>query len=113
MKLFMCMNVLVLALLGTISVAEARGGGYGSHFHGRGWHGGSVPHYHNHGYHGYYPNNYYYGRGWGGYGWSGINLWPGYYTGGPVGYYNTPVRCYYKVICKHKNQCHRQKICRR
>lgn len=116
MKLYLGLSVVALGVLGASMIAEARGGGHGAHFNGGGWRGGLVPHHYYGGVgrgYGYYRNNYY-GGGYGGYGyWPGAYVWPGYITGGPVGYYNTPVRCYKKWVCYRKHQCHWQRICHR
>jgi len=101
MKSYLCFTVAALGLIATPLVVEARGGGYGGHFQGGGWHGGGFTH------HNYHYKNHYYG-GWGGY-WYG----PGYYTGGPVGYYNTPVRCKWVHTGNGPNRCHWRKLYRR
>lgn len=92
MNLYVGMAIAALSLLVSPVVVEARGGGYGGHYHQGGWYGG----YHNN------FNNHY--HGWGGYG-------PGYYTGGPVGYYNTQNGCKLKRICPRLAHYYWKKFC--
>ena len=92
MKSYICLTIAALGLIATPLVVEARDGG--------GWHGGGFTH------HNYHYNKHYYG------GWGGYRYGPGYYTGGPVGYYNTPVKCENRRICNMQNRCHWRKLCR-